>query len=239
MVDRLDRDGLRAAVYGADVAVLVDALNGDLWPENALQLMGEAVLVAARARAAGIASSSRRCASGLRDRGWEGDRELAGQVDAVLGFGPASVLRPLRVNLEDLAGVLEGDPLAGGGWIELQTGEVWPQAVLEYAEQVGELDPDQVDDRRWLEVVCEGSRAAYRDVEMFVDFLEDVRVADRLARAIRGRGAFRRFKVALTASPGLLGRWYGFSDDRQRGRARAWLAAEGYSATPPTTAPEP
>jgi len=28
-------------------------------------------------------------------------------------------------------------------------------------------------------------------------------------------------------------RWYAFSDDRQRGRARAWLAEEGYRPLPP------
>ena len=116
---------------------------------------------------------------------------------------------------------------------------MWPQAAVDYAEQVGELYPDQVDGQRWLEVVCEGSRAAYRDIEMFVDSLDDVRVVDRLARSIQGRGAFRRFKDVLAGSPELLGRWYGFSDDRRRGRARAWLAAQGYAATPPTTAPAP
>ena len=55
--------------------------------------------------------------------------------------------------------------------------------------------------------------------------------ADRLARAISGRGAFRRFKDVLFDRPGLLTRWYAFSNDRQRGRARSWLAAEGYTPT--------
>lgn len=56
--------------------------------------------------------------------------------------------------------------------------------------------------------------------------------ADRLAQAIHGRGAFRRFKDALADSDDLLARWYGLSDDRHRGRARAWLADEGYTPTP-------
>lgn len=149
------------------------------------------------------------------------------------------MLRALPVDLEELAGVLEGDPSSGGGRIDLRTGEVWPQAAVEYAEEVGELDPDEVDDQRWLEVVCEGSQAAYRDMEMFIDLLDDVGVAGRLVRSIQGRGVFRRFKDVLAGSPDLLERWYGFSDDRQRGRARAWLAGQGYSATPPTASPAP
>ena len=239
MVRRLDGDGLRGAVCRADVPVLMTVLTGDAWPSDALQLLGEVVLVAARAQADRIGPSGRRCVARLRDRGWEGDAELADQVEAALGLGPAPLLRPLAMDLEELAGVLEGDLLTGGGRRDLETGQVCPRAAVECAEEVAELDPDQVDDQRWLEVVCEGSRAAYRDMEIFIDSLDDVGVADRLARSIRGRGAFRRFRDVLAGSPELVGRWYGFSDDRRRGRARAWLAAEGYSATPPTVAPPP
>jgi hypothetical protein len=148
--------------------------------------------------------------------------------------GRPPFLKSLAVDLEELAGILEGDPVMGGGRIDLRSGEVWPRAAIEYFEEAGELDDD---DQRWLEVACEGSRASYRDIEMFIDGVDDGRVADRLARAIHGRGAFRRFKDALADSDDLLGRWYGFSDDRHRGRARAWLAERGY--TPMPTRPHP
>ena len=51
---------------------------------------------------------------------------------------------------------------------------------------------------------------------------------DRLEVAIAGRGAFRRFKDVLARWPGELERWHLFSNERGRGRARAWLAREGY-----------
>ena len=57
--------------------------------------------------------------------------------------------------------------------------------------------------------------------------LDDAEFADLLARAISGRGAFRRFKDTLSERPDLMTRWYAFANDRQRGRARRWLAAEG------------
>lgn len=69
-------------------------------------------------------------------------------------------------------------------------------------------------------------------MEPFIDLVEDPHLADRLERSIQGRGAFRRFKDALENWPDLLERWYGFTDERHSGRARAWLAAEGYAPDP-------
>ena len=55
------------------------------------------------------------------------------------------MLRPLPVDLEELSMILEGDPVHGGGRIDLRTGEVWPQSAIEYAQEEGEIDED---DRR-------------------------------------------------------------------------------------------
>ena len=238
VIHRVDRDQVRGAVYRADTDALVDALTRPEWPGDVLQLMGDAVLVVARERRSDIEPAARRCVEELRDRGWDGDAELAAQIDSVFGWGPVPLLRSLPVDLEELAGVLEGDPVNGGGRIDLLTGEVWPQSVWEYAEEVGDDDlEDEEDDERWLWVHCEGSRGGYRDMELFIDTVEDDHVAGRLARSIQGRGAFRRFKDALADWPDLLHRWYGFTDDRHRGRARAWLVAEGYTPSPPPREP--
>jgi hypothetical protein len=73
------------------------------------------------------------------------------------------MLRPLPVDLEELAGILEGDPLNAGGRIDLTTGEVWPQVAIQYALETGEEDEDSADDaERWLAVHNEGSREPYR-----------------------------------------------------------------------------
>jgi len=138
------------------------------------------------------------------------------------------MLRPLPVDLEELADILEGDPAHGGGLIDLRTGEVWPQAAVDYAREVGEEDPGDEDPDRWLPVWCEGSRAAYGDMEDFIEALSDRDRADRPSIAISGRGAFRRFKDVLGRWPGDVQAWFAFSDERQRGRARAWRAAAGY-----------
>lgn len=140
---------------------------------------------------------------------------------------------PLAVDLEELAGILEGGPLIAGGRIDVWTGEVWPQAAIEYALEAREEEEDSAEDsERWLPVDGEGSREGYHDMELFIASVEDSGRAERLAIAIQGRGAFRRFKDELARSPGEHDRWHALSEERQRGRARLWLAAAGYRALP-------
>ena len=57
------------------------------------------------------------------------------------------------------------------------------------------------------------------------DGITDQRAARGLARAIQGKGAFRRFKDELHEEyPDLLPAWYAFRDTRARRRAVQWLA---------------
>jgi Uncharacterised protein family (UPF0158) len=141
------------------------------------------------------------------------------------------MLRALPVDLEELADILEGDPLTVGGRIDVRTGEVWPRAAIEYALETGGEDEEVADDpERWLLVDGEGSPGGYLDMELFIASVEQPDRAERLAIAIRGRGAFRRFKDELARSPGELERWYALLEEPQRGRARSWLAAAGYCA---------
>lgn len=129
--------------------------------------------------------------------------------------------------------------MSGGGRIDLRTGEVWQRAAIEYAREIG--DEDESDDSScWLWVGCEGSRAGYGDMALFIGAVSNAERADRLDIAIQGRGAFRRFKDVLARWPDELDRWYALSEDRQRGRARAWLADAGYRVAPRSTPrPEP
>jgi len=228
--ERYRRTELRVVLAEGDSERLLDVLDQG-WPGDALQLVGDALgrsaITGAAARGAILAL---RCAAELRSRDWEGDVELAEALEARLGIGPVRLLRPIAVDLDELAMVLEGDPAQGGGRIDLRTGEVWPAAAIEYAQESGDLDDDD-DEDRWLWVTCEGSRDGYRDMELFTALLDDADLAARLERALTGRGVFRRFKDVLAESPTDLQRWYAFSDERQRGRARAWLATEGYATT--------
>jgi Uncharacterised protein family (UPF0158) len=233
MDSKEQRSALRAAVYRGDGPAVVELLGGVGADDDSLQLAGDGLIAAVIQRVDGAAELARELVVGLRQRGWDGDDELAEQLEARLGSGPAAMLRALPVDLEELAGIFEGDPLSVGGRIDIRTGEVWPRAAIEHALETGEKDEDTADDpERWVAVHGEGSREGYRDMELFIASVEDPGRAERLAIAIRGRGAFRRFKGELACWPGELERWYAFSEERQRGRARSWLAAAGYRVLP-------
>jgi hypothetical protein len=220
---------LRSLVCHGDGPGLVTVLTEEPWPADSLQLVGDGLLAAVSDGISGAPEVARACVHALAERGWEGDRELGMALRAALGDGPTPMLRPLPVDLEDLAMMLEGDPADGGGRIDLRTGEVWPRSAMEYAEEVGEIDEDDEDPDVWLWVDCTGSHEGYQVMEWFIEGLDDTALADRLAHAISGRGAFRRFKDRLSDHPELMTRWHTFSNDRHRGRARRWLAAEGYT----------
>ena len=108
----------------------------------------------------------------------------------------APLLRSLPVDLEELASLLEGDPLSGGGRIDLRSGACWPHSV-----EYGEDDGDENDEDRWLHVAHLGSREGYQDMELFIATVKDPAIVDRLQIAITGKGAFRRFGVVVIRMP--------------------------------------
>jgi hypothetical protein len=219
---------LRGAVYRGDPSI-VDLVCGRL-TDDVLQLAGDGLLDAVTREVAGAAELATRCAAALTKRGWDGDEELADQLNAAAGSSAAPLLRPVDVDLEELASLLEGDVLGGGGRVDLKTGECWPDS-LDYQDD--DVDDDNNQDDRWLYVESVGSHGGYRDMELFIATLDRPEIADRLQIAISGKGAFRRFKDVLSRWPEEFERYCLLSNERQRGRARAWLAAEGYRPARP------
>jgi hypothetical protein len=138
----------------------------------ALQLIGDGLIRALTEQIEGAAELAADCVAALAERDWPGHTELSEQLQALLGTRPAPMLRPLPVDLAELAelaDILEADPTHGGGLLDLHTGQVWPQATIDYAHQSSDKiagAPDQDDDPdRWLPVECEGSGEAYHDMQ--------------------------------------------------------------------------
>lgn len=206
----------------------MELLRSRPWPREALQLVGDAVLAVVASGNAEACDLARRCVAALEQRGWQGDAELAVALAAAGNVDSTPMLGSLPVDLEELASVLEGDPLHGGGRIDLRTGEVWPYSVFDEVTGDEEEDDDE-DDSRWLWVDTLGSGEGYRDMELFIGTVDEPALVDRLTTAIAGRGAFRRFKDVIATDPAAAERWYTFSEDRHRGRARAWLSSQGYA----------
>ena len=223
-------DQLRLAAASGDVAGIVAALEGHEVSE-VLQRAGLAVQVALQADLDRVSSLAISLVQQLQIRNLPGDEELAQDLLAgVQGEPPPGQLLP--VDLEELSGLIEGDPASNeGGFLDLQTGEVVPAFMIDEA-MVGadavidfDADPD-----RWLRVPCEGSRAGWEDMAAYVAGVADSRLREQLERAIEGKGAYRRFRD-LIGDTGLRQTWQEFSDERQIGRARAYLAEQGIRAT--------
>jgi Uncharacterised protein family (UPF0158) len=237
MVNQMERrewvKELRGAIYRGDGARTVGLLQDDPEHPPVWQLIGDGLATALAQRSEGAGQLAADCVAALRLRDWVGDVELADQLEGLAGTGPSPLLQPLAVDLEQLSEILEGDPLSAGGALDLHTGEVWPRPAMEYvqADGSGIEAPDFEDgDRfRWVDG---DSRAGYRDMVVFIDTVADEDLAERLRVAIRGRGAFRRFAATLRAArEDEVSRWLAFTDERKRGRARAWLVDVGCRVT--------
>lgn len=222
-----DLRALRAAVGQRDGAAVVEILQGRD-PTMVLQHAGDGLLVARAAGVGGVDSLVEEVAARLRQRGFEGDDELA---DQLTGAGSS---KAVPANLESVAEVLEGDTdMYSGGWLNLITGEAWPSLHDdEFLDEEEELRAEQPE--KWLWLPCQRSRDAYTDMVDFAEGLGNGPLARRLFDALEGRGAFGRFRRALDqAGDEEVGRWRAFSEERVIGRARSWLAGQGFAAEPP------
>jgi hypothetical protein len=194
--------------------------------EGLLQTAGPAALVAMQS------GQPRRevepLLSALHQRAWPGDAVLVELVTATAS-GAVTGRRRLTVDL-DMIGDLLCDE--GGGYIDLETGAAWPLEMVELGEVDGLEAFGDPDPELWLDVPGYGSRDAYTDMTDFTADLTDPRVREDLAASLEGKGAFRRFQDALNRHEVYRVHWRVFSAERRTGRARAWLAEQGYDAVP-------
>jgi len=128
-----------------------------------------------------------------------------------------------RLDLEEIATALSDQTDYEHHWlINPQTGEI----VFWTAE--GGIDgqtPIDLDDLDPIGIGPLPSYIWYQDMADFAEGISDDQAGRRLARAIQGKGAFRRFKDELHDEyPDLLPVWYAFRDTRASRRVVEWLA---------------
>jgi hypothetical protein len=219
-----DVQDLRGALSRRDLATAVDLLLA----RDALAVAHRAGPGLLRAVEAGQAAAGlviERVLPELAVRGWLGDDELVDEFDRVTTGSP-DTLQPTPVALDELASHLDGPSEFDEGWmLEVATGQLWPRDPMGMA---GTEEPEDFDDPdAFKAVIALGSRVGYGDMEDFIATVTDDQLADRLAVAIQGKGAFRRFKDTLHQDELWWGRWLTFSSERWLGRARWWLADAG------------
>jgi len=77
----------------------------------------------------------------------------------------------------------------------------------------------------------------YNDMESFIFTVEDSRLANELEYAIRGRGAFRRFKDILAFHPRVREAWFAFKSERIMAQVQGWLDSLGIEPIEETEQP--
>ena len=126
------------------------------------------------------------------------------------------------LDLDEIATALADDTSDEHRWlINPQTGEIAFWTADTGIDGQNPIDLDELD------LVCIDplpSYVWYQDMADFTETITDERTGRRLARAIQGKGAFRRFKDELHGEyPDLLPAWYAFRDVRGKRRAVQWL----------------
>lgn len=225
-VRSVDLRELRSAVVAGDADRVLSALDGR-HVDDVLQQVGSALPIALERRREHAEPVVASVINRLTLRASAGDDVLAEDLLALLrGEPPEGHVIP--VDLEMFASLLEAGPdVSTGGYLDLHTGRVYdenstdPMTVGDDAAIDVDGEPD-----RWVRFDCTDSRDGWRDMADFAERLHDSTLSERLARAIEGTGAFRRFRD-LVHQEGLAEQWDAFSTDRRSGRARALLAGLG------------
>jgi hypothetical protein len=157
-----------------------------------------------------------------------GDSDLATRLRHALADEEPAELRRIPVELDMLSYTMESglDGYTTGHCLNIETGEVLsddPEGI----EGIP-LPDDWDDDDRWLELWPTDSREGWQDMADFVDTVTDPDLARRLADAIRGRGAFGRFKNIVYQTEE--GHRCSRRNDSWDGRGAGWPSA-GFAPT--------
>ena len=136
------------------------------------------------------------------------------------------MLELAAVDLDEIAIALEDQTGYDHRWlIDPRTGEI---AFWTSDTGIDGENPVDLDELDLVLIEPLPSSVWYGDMADFAEGISDDRAGRRLARAIRGRGAFRHFKDELYEEyPELVSVWHSFRDVRAKRRAVDWLVDEG------------
>ena len=131
----------------------------------------------------------------------------------------------MELHLEEIIEAIEMVDDTSVGYYNLDTGEiVWIGDYLERdeCEQIAE----QVDAGNFARLPTQFDIHEYGMIRDFVESLPPGKCQSRLAKAICGKGAFRRFKDTVRRI-GLEQLWYDYRDEAYRKIAVAWCQEHG------------
>lgn len=131
-------------------------------------------------------------------------------------------VRDIPIDWEALEDAFENNAPEVHSYLHLVTGD-----VLRVVD--GVADPQMhariAADQNYLRIDPVSSREQYRWMERYIPMVEHPELQAKLAQAIDGKGAFRRFKDVLMTYASERERWFAFRSERLRIFMEAWLSA--------------
>lgn len=144
--------------------------------------------------------------------------------------------RKVPIAWEGLEDAFENNASEVHSFLNLSNGEV--VRVVDGAADAA-LHRRLASDPEYLAIEAVSSREQYRWMERFIETVEDAGLRTRLAAAIDGKGAFRRFKDALMNDAVERERWFAFRSARLQVCMQTWLDAHRIEAVERPEVPVP
>jgi hypothetical protein len=164
-------------------------------------------------------------------------------------------MKKLKVDVEDIAMIMDNQDRLGNYYLDTDTGEVvsipeelmdaleggesceglpaWELELLPKAKEIFERSP------RYEEIPIRFSNEVYQVMMDFARRMEDSRINRELENALKGKGAFRRFKNVLSGYPEVQKEWFKFKAERDKEEVKEWLESVGIEPVFSHPEPEP
>jgi hypothetical protein len=132
--------------------------------------------------------------------------------------------KTLKIDLDELCSAMEDSSYEHEYYLDLETGEILFLSEYTDDEETGKLkDKIEEESDRYERIPKAESHEGYEEMQDFIATVKDKRLAALLEVAIKGKGAFRRFKDVLLNFPEERERWFQFKDSKVQEKALEWL----------------
>lgn len=143
--------------------------------------------------------------------------------------------RTVRVELEDVVDAMGlGMDVPGEAWLDTHTGSVCFDEISERGDEARASDR-----ARYVPIPRRTSRDDFEAMQRFATSVDDAGLRARLGDALRGRGAFGRFRDALRTNRALEAAWFAARDAAHATAARSWLESLGLAGLVIASRPTP
>ncbi|GGP08253.1 UPF0158 family protein [Oceanobacillus neutriphilus] len=134
----------------------------------------------------------------------------------------------MKIKLEDVIDTIEMATDGVEHFYNIETGEIifYSEMMFSMKEQRAFKDELEMNQEKYVRFPDQFEVSDYDIMESFIYALPEGKIQDELEEAIRGRGAFRRFKDKVQ-DVGLEEKWFSYRDNEYRQIAINWCEENG------------